>query len=289
VQFHGDCTNVSRVNEALAGTGHRAVTLKHANGDETAVAQLWAHVLTDTSLRPYNAMFTVIVAVPDDAPPHLASLQAHENGASCVLPMFNGCFDPRIAMFENTAQLFFFRLLDTTKVAVEVGRERMGTDKRPGLVDLTRQGRQLALSIKDNAGNVVAKGNLVLAEDPAAYLPEVARAAQTAGIPFGMLPSGTEYVYPTISRIGRGPIVPWQWRTDVVPRFQRAEPDAVTFGSSSEEGKILIGWGFKPRVLGFIPNVRGVVTGVPENGSPRQPRVRFQDPKATVVLRPKDR
>lgn len=29
------------------------------------------------------------------------------------------------------------------------------------------------------------------------------------------------------------------------------------------EGEILIRWGFKPKVLGYIPNVRGAVTGVP--------------------------
>jgi hypothetical protein len=33
--------------------------------------------------------------------------------------------------------------------------------------------------------------------------------------------------------------------------------------SRSEEGEILIRWGFKPKVLGYIPNVRGAVTGVP--------------------------
>ena len=35
------------------------------------------------------------------------------------------------------------------------------------------------------------------------------------------------------------------------------------FDSRSEEGEILIRWGFKPMVLGYIPNVRGAVTGVP--------------------------
>ena len=47
------------------------------------------------------------------------------------------------------------------------------------------------------------------------------------------------------------------------PWLQRAEPNTVTFDSRSEEGEILIRWGFKPMVLGYIPNVRGAVTGVP--------------------------
>ena len=47
------------------------------------------------------------------------------------------------------------------------------------------------------------------------------------------------------------------------PWLQRAEPNTVTFDSRSVEGEILIRWGFKPMVLGYIPNVRGAVTGVP--------------------------
>ena len=54
----------------------------------------------------------------------------------------------------------------------------------------------------------------------------------------------------------------WQWRTDIVPRFQPVKPNTVVFDPSSEEGEILIKWGFEPKVLGYIPNVRGVVTGV---------------------------
>jgi hypothetical protein len=33
--------------------------------------------------------------------------------------------------YENKAQLYFARLLDSTRVAIEVGRERMGTDNAP--------------------------------------------------------------------------------------------------------------------------------------------------------------
>jgi len=33
---------------------------------------------------------------------------------------------------------------------------------------------------------------------------------------------------------------------------------------SSDEGATLIRWGFKPSIIGHLPNVRGVVTGVPD-------------------------
>jgi hypothetical protein len=64
-------------------------------------------------------------------------------------------------------------------------------------------------------------------------------------------------------RIGAGPIVNWQWRTDVLPRLQHVESNTVTLDWRSEEGEMLIRWGFKPQLLGYIPNVRGAVTGVP--------------------------
>ena len=51
--------------------------------------------------------------------------------------MVHGSFNPATAIYENSARLFFVRLLDSTQVAIEVGRERMGTDKRPGTIDLT--------------------------------------------------------------------------------------------------------------------------------------------------------
>jgi hypothetical protein len=51
----------------------------------------------------------------------------------------------------------------------------------------------------------VATINVVPADDRAAYLPEVAKAAATAGIALRELPPGTEYVYPGIARIGQGP------------------------------------------------------------------------------------
>ena len=60
-------------------------------------------------------------------------------------------------------------------------------------------------------------------------MPEIAKAAATAGIPFRALPPGTEYAYPAVARIGQGPVVSWQWRSDVVPRLQPVVPGTVVF------------------------------------------------------------
>ena len=92
----------------------------------------------------------------------------------------------------------------------------------------------------------------------------MARAAATAGIPWRTLPAGTEYVYPAVARIGRGPVVSWQWRSDQLPVLQRVMPGTVAFHPSSEEGRMLLAWGFTPCVLGYIPHVRGVITGLAE-------------------------
>jgi hypothetical protein len=247
----------------LEGSGYKPLTMRLADGRESAIAQFWSHKLTDTSLRPYNAAFIVVAAVPDDTPADQACIAADENGASSALAMFDGAFDPAKAVYENRVRLFYVRLLDSTQIAIDVGRERMGTDKRPGTIQLTRHGKQRSFSVKDGAGNPVAKIDFVIAGDPRGCLPEVARAAATAGMQFRAFPAGAEYVYPGVARIGSGPVVCWQWRTDLPPRLQRAEPNTVTFDSRSEEGEILIRWGFKPKVLGYIPNVRGAVTGVP--------------------------
>jgi hypothetical protein len=287
VQLYGECTNIAALSEELAGSGYRPMIIKQADGRETAIAQFWSHQLTDTSLRPYNAMFIIVVVVCDDIPAYQACIKADENGASSVLSMFDGSFDPKRRLYENKARLYFARLLDSTRVAIEVGRERMGTDKRPGTIELTRTGKQLAFSIKDNGRLAVAKITFVPVDDSAAYLPEVAKAAATAGIPFRELPPGAEYVYPGVARIGKGPVVSWQWRTDLVPRFQPVMPGMAVFDSSSEEGSTLINWGFKPKVLGYLPNVRGVITGVPDKASPRNLRVRISGAEAAVVLRPR--
>ncbi|MGJ7506623.1 COG1470 family protein [Variovorax sp. GT1P44] len=263
VQLHGGCANVAAVREALAGSGYKPMTLRHDDGRESAIVQFWSHQLSDTSLQPYNAMFVIVAAVSNETPASEACIRADANGASSALSMFDGRFDPTRCIYENKAQLYFVRLLDSTRVAVEVGRERMGTDKRPGTIELTHEGPQRTFSIRNGTGQAVARIRFTPDGDVTAYRGELAKAAATAGIPLRELPSGTEYVYPGVARIGNGPISLWQWRTDVTPRFQPVKPDTVLFDASSEEGNMMIRWGFEPKVLGYIPNVRGVVTGIP--------------------------
>lgn len=269
--LYGECTNVSAVSECLLGSGYKPVTLRNPDGRETAVAQLWSSKFTDTTIGPYGAMFIVVIAVPYAAPANQTSLTADPNGASSVLVMLDGAYDPASCVYQNRALLFLVRLLDTTQVAIDVGRERMGTDKRPGTIDMTRTGRRLRISIKDERGHGVARANLELADDPAAYMPAVAQAAATAGIPVRPLPRGTEYAYPAVARIDRGRVVSWQWRSDLVPRLQPVTQGAVAFDSNSEEGRILLTWGFTPKVLGYFPHVRGVITGL-EDPTPQRTR-----------------
>jgi len=264
VHFYGECTNVSAVNELLAGSGYKAITLRHADGRQTAVAQVWSNRFTDTTIGPYSAMFIVVMVVADHSARGRSSITADSNGASSVLVMLDGSFDPDQRVYENTALMFQVRLLDTTQVAIDVGRERMGTDKRPGTVDMMRDGRRVRVSIRDQAGRGVMRADVELADDSDRYMPEVAKAAATAGIQFRSLPRGTEYVYPAVARIGRAPVVNWQWHSDVVPQLQPIVPGTVVFDSSSDEGRMLLSWGFTPKVLGYIPNVRGVVTGLAE-------------------------
>jgi hypothetical protein len=264
VQLYGGCSNVAEVRNVMAGSGYQPMTLRQANGQERAIVQFWSHQLTDTSLRPYNAMFVIVAAVPADAPADQACIRADENGASSVLSMFDGRFDAGRRTYENRAQLYFVRLLDSTPVAIEVGRERMNTDKRPGTIELKRDGEQRTFSTKDGAGRGVARIVFVPPADPSTYLPALAKAAATAGIALPELPKGTESVYPALARIGNGPVMQWQWRTDVVPRLQPVQPGMVAFDTASEEGAMLVRWGFEPKVLGHIPNVRGAVTGIPE-------------------------
>ena len=265
LHFYGECNNVAQVTEELAGSGHKPVVLNYPNGRQTAVVQVWANKLTDTSLRPYNSMFMVIPAVPQDTPDHLASLSADGNGASSVLSMLRGSYDAIKGVYENAARLYFFRLFDSTQIAIDVGRERMGTDKRAGNTELKREGRLIDLSVTDKYGRLMMQGRLILAEDPRTYLPAVAKATSTAGIAINSMSAGTEYVFPTIARIGSAPCSSWQWRIDVSPRYQPLTDDDILFGASSEEGAMLNRWGFQPKVLGYISNVRGVITGLPEN------------------------
>ncbi len=263
VQLHGECSEVSQVRTALAGSGYKPLLVRYRQGTEHAVAQFWAHQLSDTSLRPYDAAFLIVAAVPDDTPQDRACLAADENGLSSVLAMFHGELLADRAMYENRVRLFYVRLLDSTRIAIDVGRERMGTDKRPGTIDVARDGKRRRFSVKEGAGRQVAEIDFQFGGDPDACLSDVARAAATAGIPFRGLPPGTECVYPCVARIGTGPVMEWEWRSDVVPRLQRADTAQIVLGSRSAEGELLTSWGFKPKVLGYIPNVRGVVTGVP--------------------------
>ena len=262
VHFYGECTNVAAVREALAGSGYRVITLKYADGRQPAVAQLWSSNFTDCSIRPYRCAVHRGGRRAGRCSRGQASIRADANGASSVLVMFDGTFDAATAVYENKAELFLVRLLDTTQVAIDVGRERMGTDKRPGTVDMARNGRRLRLSIKDQRERGVMSGELELIDDPAAYVAEIARAAATAGIERRAFPRGTEYVFPAVARIGQGPVVRWQWRSDRVPRLQPVVPGTVVFDPTSEEGRMLLTWGFTPKVLGYIPNVRGVITGL---------------------------
>lgn len=263
VHLYGECSDVTQITQELAGTGLKPFLLTHGNGRQTAVLQVWANRLTDTSLRPYNSMFIVIPAVPTDVRGG-GAFSADDNGASSVLSMLHGAHDASRRIYENLARLYFVRLYDSTQVAIDVGRERMGTDKRPGNVRLRRDGRLLDLSMIDAHERSMLRGSLRLAEDGQAYLPALAKAASTAGIALDRMPSGTEYVFPAAARIGRGPLLGWQWRTDVVPRYQPLTGREVSFDAATEEGAMLIRWGFEPKVLGYIPNVRGVITGLPE-------------------------
>ena len=266
VQVYGECRNLAAVRQALAGSGYQPLLLRHADGSQTAVAQFWAHNLSDTSLAPYNAMFIIVAVVPEGCPPQQATLPADGNGVSCLLPMLDGRFDAASGCCTNGASLYYHRLLDSTAVAIEVGRERMGTDKRPGSISMSRTGQRLGFAVSDGAGRGVARVTVEL--DAASAVPGIgtalAQAAATAGRRLAACPAGTEYVYPSVARIGSGPLAHWQWRTDVLPLLQRARPDTLVLEAESEDGAILRDWGFEPRVVGSLAHVRGVVTGVPD-------------------------
>ena len=126
----------------------------------------WSHQLTDTSLRPYNAMFIIVAAVRDDTPT-VPSVHPgrRERGIERALDVRRR-FDATRRVYENRTQLYFLRLLDSTRVAIEVGRERMGTDKRPGTIELKHEGEQRMFSVEDGAGRSVAQINFVSADDP---------------------------------------------------------------------------------------------------------------------------
>jgi hypothetical protein len=209
-------------------------------------------------------MFIIVVAVPDDAPAVESCIRADDNGASSVLTMLAGSYDPRSRIFTNRARLFYLRLLDSTQVAIDVGRERMGTDKRPGMIDRLRSGSRVVFSVRDGVGRGVARVDVMRTDDSEPCRSSLIQAARTAGIHLHDMPPWAECVYPSVARIGDEPVVLWDWRTDVQPRLQPVTPTTMAVDGSSEDGGILTAWGFVPKVLGYLANVRGVVTGVPD-------------------------
>jgi len=282
VQLFGGCSNVTAVRDALAGSGYVPLTLRHPDGRQTAVAQFWTHTLTDTSLHPYDAMFIVVAAVPESSGPSQQILRAHENGVSSLLSMLYGTHTADLRTYTNHARLFFIRLLDSTKLAIEIGRERMGTDKRPGTVEIVDTARSVSFAVKNGAGHAVATVKVDL--DAPGCLEDVAAAVGTAGIPIADVPPGTEYVYPSVARIARDPIVTWDWRSDLRALPRRVPAGAAMFSSQSEEGEMLGAWGFRPEVMIYLPNVRGVVTGIPDRRASAESR---PVPKGRVSLVPR--
>ena len=203
-------------------------------------------------------MFIVVIAVPDDAPASQTSITADPNGASSVLVMLDGAFDPADSVYQNRAQLFLVRLLDTTQVAIDVGRERMGTDKRPGTIDMTRNGRRLRMSIKDRARTWRGEGRPGAGRRPRGVHARGRKSGSDRwNFRSGRSRAAPNTPTPRLRASVRGRVVSWQWRSDLVPRLQPVIPGAVVFDSSSEEGRMLLTWGFTPKVLGYFPNVRG--------------------------------
>jgi hypothetical protein len=264
VQIYGECRNVRLVREALAGSGYTPLILRYDDGRETVVSQFWAHQLTDTSIGPYNAMFLIVAAVPEHAAAEESSIRADDNGASSILSMLDGDCDAAGGTYTNRARLYYVRLLDSTQVAIDFGRERMGTDKRPGTIYRARSGSRLVFAVRDGFGHTVARIEATLTSDPDACGSAIAQAAHTAGLALPRLARGTERIYPGAARIGQAPVVCWDWRTDVMPRLQPAAAATLVVDASSEEGSLLAAWHFVPKILGHLPNVRGAVTGVPD-------------------------
>ena len=140
---------------------------------------MWASRFTDTTIGAYNAMFIVVATVPEGAPAQRTCLAADANGASSALVMFDGTFDEARALYENRARLFLVRLLDSTQVAIDVGRERMGTDKRPGTIDM--------------AGELTGTGVTVNALHPASYM-NTTRVRQAGVTPWSSVETGADAI-----------------------------------------------------------------------------------------------
>ena len=104
------------------------------------------------------------------------------------------------------------------KAAIGRAKRRFHTfrapcNKRPGTIQLTRHGKQRSFSVKDGAGNPVAKIDFVIADDPGGCLPEVARRhlSVSAGQPFGMPLSAENDVGGVIGRLMFGDAVAERW------------------------------------------------------------------------------
>ena len=225
-------------------------------------------------------MFIIVAAVCDSILRHTRrASKPTKMGHRACCRCSTAALDPAKAVYENKARLYFARLLDSTRVAIEVGRERMGTDKRPGTIESpTRAGKQLAFSIKTTTGTRSRKSALDLLDDPRRTFRRWRRRQRPPGSRFASFPPGTQNA-PTWSLAScKGPVVNWQWRTDLsVPRFQPVVSDTAVFDSSSEEGAMLINrWGFEPKVL-LLPSQCSWSDHreSPEKTSSRHPRVRI--------------
>lgn len=277
LHVYGECSNVAAVDAALGGSGYRAVRFTHADKSETAAAQVWVNKFTDCTIGPYSAMFIVVAAVPLAASSH--TYVAGPAGAFSVLPMLDGQFDATSGTYENRARIFLFRLLDTTDAAIDVGRERMGTDKRPASISFDRDEQQMRIAICDaDNRRVIDIVQPTAGSQTGTFSAALNDAARLNRVDLPHLPNGVEYVYPAVARIGRSPVVEWEWRTDVVPRLQDLDQSCsdsrFNIGPGSEEGRTLLTWGFTPRAAGYIARVRGLITGLTEApaGPQRSPR-----------------
>lgn len=267
LHLYGECTNPAAVDAALGGSGYRAIRFRYDDRQETAAAQVWINKFTDCTIGPYSALFIVVAAVPIVASSD--TYGADPSGAFSVLPMVDGRFDATSGTYRNRARIFLVRLLDTTDAAIDVGRERMGTDKRPASIDFSRDDQQLRIAVADEDERRVVDIVLPFASGgTGTYAAALGDAARRNHVELPQLPNGVEYVYPAVARIGRMPVVEWDWRTDVVPSlrpFEKTNRDSrFTVGPGSEEGRILLSWGFEPRAAGYIARVRGLITGLAE-------------------------
>ena len=268
VHIYGECTNISLLNAALAGSGYRPMTVKYADGRIAAVAQLWSNKFTDTSIRPYAAMFIVVAAVRGERTRKRGVYQCGlqwriervSDARRIVRPLNSGVREqgadvhvppPR---YDPDCDRCWTRAHGHRQTARD---RRHGVQWEPASLYRSKTRTDVALSKQTWRSPKIQR-----------YIGSaVAQAADTAGITLQALPRGAECAYPVVARIGQGQIVCWQWRSDVAPRLQPVMPGTVHFDPSSEEGRTLLAWGFTPKVLGYFPKVRGVVTGLADQTS----------------------